>query len=220
MIIYHGSDHIIEKPLFNGGKPYNDYGLGFYCTEHEDLAREWSVTENSSGYINKYKINEKELKILDLNEYPMITWLAVLLENRTFEVNAPLAFEAKKYILKEFLVDHDNYDLIKGYRADDSYFSFARDFISGVISYEQLKEAMLLGDLGNQIVLKSETAFQKIEWIGAESVSKEIWFPKREKRDKSAREKYFSLDRGYVKGALYVTKILDEEMKADDIRLR
>ena len=31
--IYHGSDKIIEKPLFGHGKTYNDYGLGFYCTE-------------------------------------------------------------------------------------------------------------------------------------------------------------------------------------------
>ena len=31
--IYHGSDHIIEKPQYGYGKPYNDYGVGFYCTE-------------------------------------------------------------------------------------------------------------------------------------------------------------------------------------------
>ena len=34
MILYHGSDHIIEKPVFGEGKSYNDYGRGFYCTEH------------------------------------------------------------------------------------------------------------------------------------------------------------------------------------------
>ena len=32
--IYHGSDHIIEKPKFSYGKPYNDYGIGFYCTQN------------------------------------------------------------------------------------------------------------------------------------------------------------------------------------------
>ncbi|HQB77113.1 MAG TPA: efflux RND transporter permease subunit, partial [Tenuifilaceae bacterium] len=38
--IFHGSDHIIEKPIFGQGKPYNDYGLGFYCTESIDMAKE------------------------------------------------------------------------------------------------------------------------------------------------------------------------------------
>ena len=48
------------------------------------------------------------------------------------------------------------YDVIIGYRADDSYFSFAKDFINNTISVEQLAEAMRLGELGIQIVLKSE----------------------------------------------------------------
>ena len=42
-----------------------------------------------------------------------------------------------------------------GYRADDSYFSFASDFINGAISYRQLCNAMCLGKLGQQFVLKS-----------------------------------------------------------------
>jgi hypothetical protein len=36
--LFHGSDHIIEKPVFGEGKSYNDYGRGFYCTEHVELA--------------------------------------------------------------------------------------------------------------------------------------------------------------------------------------
>lgn len=42
LIIYHGSPEIIEKPVFGKGKPYNDYGMGFYCTEHLELAKEWA----------------------------------------------------------------------------------------------------------------------------------------------------------------------------------
>ena len=29
--IYHGSEKIIQKPVFGFGNKYNDYGLGFYC---------------------------------------------------------------------------------------------------------------------------------------------------------------------------------------------
>ena len=64
--IYHGSDHIIEKPLFGEGKPYNDYGLGFYCTESIDMAKEWAVGESSNGFANCYTINCKALSILNL----------------------------------------------------------------------------------------------------------------------------------------------------------
>ena len=220
MLLYHGSERIIEKPVFMGGRPNNDYGYGFYCTEYPDLAREWSVSEARNGYLNCYELDDKGLRLLDLNDHTVMNWLAILLANRTFTVDAPLALEAKKYILKEFMIDYEGFDLIKGYRADDSYFSFARDFISGVISYEQLSKAMMLGDLGKQIVLKSEESFKRIKWLSAEAVSKDLWFPKREIRDRKAREKYYSLDKNkYVKGALYITRVLDEEIKNNDERL-
>ena len=46
MTLYHGSPTIVRKPLFGFGKPYNDYGQGFYCTKSLDLAKEWSVDED------------------------------------------------------------------------------------------------------------------------------------------------------------------------------
>jgi len=51
--IYHGSDHIIEQPQFGAGKAHNDYGRGFYCTEHEELAKEWACSADSDGYANR-----------------------------------------------------------------------------------------------------------------------------------------------------------------------
>ncbi|MCR4617751.1 MAG: DUF3990 domain-containing protein [Lachnospiraceae bacterium] len=221
MYIYHGSEFIIEHPKYKGGRPNNDYGYGFYCTENPDMAREWSVTSDHNGYLNKYIFDSSELSTLDLSSYPALTWLAILLENRIFDITTPLSAEAKKYIKKEFLIDYEKYDVIKGYRADDSYFSFAQDFISGAISYEQLCEAMHLGKLGEQLVLKSKRSFECIKWCDSEIVPREIWLPLREGRDKKARKKYFSVDKQtYVKGALYITKILDEEIKNDDTRLR
>ena len=220
MILYHGSEYIIDKPVLGGGRSHNDYGSGFYCTEYPDMAREWSVTSEHDGYLNIYDFDISGLKILDLNKYPVMTWLAVLLDNRTFEVTAPLAREAKDYILNEFLVDYSTYDVIIGYRADDSYFSFAQDFISGVISYEQLGEAMRLGDLGNQFVLKSSKAFKRIRFTGSERVSRSDWLVRKETRDRKARAAYASEDKRFVKGALYVVKIIEEEMRKDDNRLR
>ena len=55
--IYHGSSHIIEKPIFGAGKPYNDYGLGFYCTDSLEMAKEWGVKKDVNGFANRYTID-------------------------------------------------------------------------------------------------------------------------------------------------------------------
>ncbi|HAL18981.1 MAG TPA: hypothetical protein DCO86_05130 [Spirochaetaceae bacterium] len=62
--IYHGSNSIIEKPVFGYGKVRNDYGLGFYCTEELDMAKEWGVSKNAGGYANIYKIEMDGLLFL------------------------------------------------------------------------------------------------------------------------------------------------------------
>ena len=69
MIIYHGSKNIISSPSFGIGNPKNDYGLGFYCTENLELAKEWACTSNiQNGYANIYEIDIRNLKILDLRD--------------------------------------------------------------------------------------------------------------------------------------------------------
>lgn len=75
--IYHGSEYVIDNPVFGKGKTTNDYGKGFYCRDN-------------------------------------------------------------------FLIDVSEYDVIIGYRADDSYFTFAKSFVSNGISLQQLQLAMRL----------------------------------------------------------------------------
>ena len=221
--LFHGSPSIIEKPQFGYGKVYNDYGLGFYCTDSLEMAKEWGVAQNRNGYANRYELDCEGLKILDLNgpSFNILHWLAVLLENREFDVPSGLALEAKEYILNTFRVDYQSQDAIIGYRADDSYFSFAQDFINGTISYRQLNNAVHLGKLGQQFVLKSKQAFDRMQFLGYEVADHDEWYAKKMLRDRSARREYFSVERNKrQRGDLYITQILDEEMKPDDERLR
>lgn len=221
--IYHGSEHIIKKPIFGYGKTYNDYGLGFYCTEEIEMAKEWGVNFDRNGYANIYEIETDSLNILDLNndKYIILHWLAILLENREFDAPSGLAAEAKEYILKNFTVDYKNYDAIIGYRADDSYFSFAQDFINGTISYRQLGNALRLGKLGQQFVLKSKKAFDNLKYLGYETAESKEWFEKKDLRDKLARREYFDVERNKrQRGDIYIAQIIDEEMIADDTLLR
>ena len=222
MLLYHGSDHVIKRPEFGAGKKHNDYGRGFYCTENIELAKEWAVSEDTDGYVNKYSIDTSHLSILDINseQYTMLHWLGILLKNRIFTLSTPLEREAKKYILDNFNISLDGIDIVKGYRADDSYFSYARDFISGVISYEQLSKALRLGMLGEQYCLISPKAFTEIEYVGNEYVDSEEWYPRKMLRDMYARQGYRNMENEeYRKGELYITKIIDEEMKKDDLRI-
>ena len=65
--LYHGSEVIVEVPEFGKGRKNNDYGLGFYCTESEDLAKEWAVSSLNNGFVNRYTLDTEYLNILDLN---------------------------------------------------------------------------------------------------------------------------------------------------------
>ena len=220
MIIYHGSKDIIEKPEFGKGNQKNDYGLGFYCTENVELAKEWACSNNeTNGYANQYEIDLSDYKVLDLREekYSILNWMALLLKFRTFDVNTPISAQAKEYILENFYVDVEEYDVIIGYRADDSYFSFAKDFINNTISVEQLAEAMRLGELGIQIVLKSKKAFDMLKYKSYELAECKEYYVKRVSRDKKARETYLS---GYrqdlVLDGLFVMDIIRKGLKNGD----
>ena len=190
--IYHGSNKIVERPIFGGGKPYNDYGLGFYCTEHVELAKEWACSSGGDGFANHYQLNMEGLSVLNLNKpkYSILNWLTILLENRKFNVAEGLPQRAKAYLLENFKVDYKNYDIIIGYRADDSYFSYAGDFINGTLSLHDLSEAMRLGKLGEQVVLKSKQAFDALTFVEAIQAPHENYFTKYKLRDEEARKKY------------------------------
>ena len=167
LIVYHGSNKIIEKPTFGAGNPRNDYGLGFYCTQDLELAKEWGVSETTDGYANKYSLDTSSLSILDLSstKYNILNWITILLENRVFSLKNDIAKAGKEYLIKNFSIPYKDYDIIKGYRADDSYFAFAESFLNNTISCQRLAQALKLGNLGEQIVLKSKKAFEQLEYI-------------------------------------------------------
>lgn len=224
MRIYHGSVDKIEKPEFGKGKPYNDYGLGFYCTKDIEMAKEWSCGENHDGFANEYELDISRLKMLNLNapEYTILHWLTVLLANRSFRLTNRIAKDARAYLLDNFYVNTEVYDVIIGYRADDSYFSFAEDFLNNAIPVSKLEKAMRLGNVGEQVVLISRTAFEKIQFVSAQKAARSKYYVLRMKRDRSARAEYLKSDRrpSYSSDELYMLDIMRQGVKPDDPRLR
>lgn len=224
MKIFHGSDHIIERPALGVGRKNNDYGQGFYCTEQLEMAKEWACKNGTDGFVNAYELDLDGLKVLHLGAdgNTILNWIAVLLEHRTFNLDGEVAAGARDYLIAHFGIDIGRYDVVIGYRADDSYFAFAEAFVSNALSLRSLGRAMHLGKLGEQVVLVSEKAFSRLQFLEAVPIPKELYTAKFLARDKEARRQYKEevASAAMLKEDLFVLDIIRQEMRNDDLRLQ
>ena len=218
--LYHGSEQLVEEPTFGKGRVNNDFGLGFYCTESEDLAKEWAVSSLRNGFANRYTLDTEYLNILNLNspDYTILNWIAVLVEHRLFSIKTPVARRAKRYLIDHFGVNVNAYDLITGYRADDSYFDYAESFLNNGVSVEQLARAMRLGKLGEQIVIKSQFAFSRLRYEGFDVAEKEKYYVLRKARDEEANRAYLEMLEEESDG-IYIQDIMRGGIRNDDPRI-
>ena len=218
--IYHGSNQIIETPAYGKGRKNNDFGLGFYCTESNELAKEWAVSSLRDGFSNRYTLDTEFLNILRLNspEYTILNWMAALVAHRLFSIKNPVARRAKQYLIDNFSVNVNAYDVVIGYRADDSYFDYAEAFLNNGITVEQLSRAMQLGKLGEQIVLKSEFAFSKLKYEGFEVAEKSTYYVLRKARNDEANQTYLDILEEETDG-LYIQDIIRGGITNDDPRI-
>jgi len=222
--LFHGSEQIIEVPDSSFGNVHNDYGKGFYCTKDEEMAKEWACKNGTDGFMNRYTVFDEGLKTLHLSDgsHTVLNWIAILLKHRSFSLNSPIALDAREYIIEHFAVDTTGYDLITGYRADDSYFRYAESFVENTLPLRSLNKALQLGKLGLQTVLVSSKAFARIRFVDAVPVNKSIYYPKFVARDSRARKTYkeeIAKSKSY-RDDIFVLDILREEMKNDDPRIQ
>lgn len=171
--VYHGSDHIIQSPRYLGGKDDNDYGNGFYTTEYEERAKSWAALNGDPSHciVNKYELDLNGLKVLNLTDYGVLAWIAEVVSNRG--TNQGAAAILGERLVKMYKVDSDSYDIIMGYRADDSYTQVIEAFLLNQINIAEVERLFYKGALGNQIFLKSKKAFGRIQWIDSYEVSAE-----------------------------------------------
>ena len=178
-ILYHGSEKVIEKPTFGFGNPNNDYGLGFYCCSNKELAKEWAARKNQFGYVNKYYIRDDRLSILDLTKSPyddILYWVTLLLFHRTLpSALVDNHLREIEYLRDKYLLDLSGYDVVIGYRADDSYFRFPEAFVRSEITLKSLIKIFKSGELGKQYVLISKRAFELITFDNYEYVGRKYY---------------------------------------------
>lgn len=222
--LLHGTDHIIEVPDIHIGNPHNDYGLGFYCTKIDEMACEWACKKNTDGFVNIYDFDDEGLKVLNLldGQHTVLNWIALLLQNRTFKLETVLSVDARDYIIEHYSIDLSGYDIVIGYRADDSYFQYAEAFVSNGLPLRSLNKALRLGKLGEQTVVISQKGFDRLKFADAYPVDKSVYYPKFLDRDTTARDTY----RKEIKKStsyrddIFILDILREEMKGDDPRIQ
>lgn len=217
--IYHGSGRIVRNPKFGTDRAYNDFGLGFYCSEHPVHASEWAVGRDRNGFVSSYSIDISGLRIINLcsSQYTPLHWLSLLLSFREFDTPSAEAHRAQEYINKYFTVDYQASDCIIGYRADDVCFTFAREFLLGRMSYQSLRRYLTGSSTNRQFVLKSNRAFDRISFSGYEAALAADHYPACVSRElralRTVKPEISSRD-------LYIDKMRKEEITAYDPRLR
>lgn len=166
LTLFHGTPDKIVVPKYGCGNEKHDYGMGFYLTESIELAKEWAVCRpnDTNGWVHKYELDTDGLKILDFQAMNVLSWLAELMKHRDAADSKRYRMLAKKFIDK-YGVDTTEYDVIRGWRANASYFYIAKEFVRDNIDMDILEELLSLGGLGIQYCIKSELAYSKLQEI-------------------------------------------------------
>jgi len=206
--VYHGSDKIIEKPEFGKGYVYNDYGRGFYLTLDKNLAGEWAVLRTGfNGYINEYELDLTGLNILDTNAVALENLIAILIENRDIDF-AEVFVGSRNLFIEKYAVDIGGYDIIRGIRANDRFYSYMRGFITGLITKEAVERLINLGDWGIQVCLKSARAFDNIRLVGYTEAASETYYKDALDRNRTAGDLYRQLDSSVLRTGNFITDLI------------
>ena len=211
LVLFHGSAAESVTPVFGLGNDHHDYGRGFYLTDDLALAKEWAVCrpEESSGWVHAFRLRDQGLSVLDFQEQGVLAWMAELMKHREAGRSKRFRMLSEKFIAK-YGVDSTGYDVIRGWRANASYFYIVTEFVHDEIDIDILEELLMLGGLGMQYCLKTERAFASVESVGGYPISVDYaeFNAKYSERDRMARDKMDELIAGPRNPAVKVMSAL------------
>lgn len=158
MLLYHGSNVIVERPRLIKQNRFLDFGFGFYTTTNREQAESFAqkvAFKRKSGQpsLNIYQLDNsvafKECSLLSFS-VPDGDWLDFVAENRQ-----------GKYLGQQ-------YDLIYGPVANDDVYRTITLYLTGVLSKNQTIEALKIRQLFNQLVFASDKALSFLKFEGSE----------------------------------------------------
>lgn len=147
MILYHGSNVVVEHPVVSKGKPSVDFGQAFYVTSDYEQAKRWAnqvKRRRGTGiaYISEYEIDDaafEKLKVLRFAE-PNVEWLRFVAANRRRSYSG------------------EQYDVVAGPVANDNTMPVVNMYISGFLDEEYAIKRLLPQKLKDQFAFKTEAA--------------------------------------------------------------
>ena len=160
MILYHGSNVIVDQPKLIRQNRYLDFGFGFYTTTNREQAVNFAqkVTDRrkmGEATLNIYSVNEavafQECKVLQFDS-PDEAWLDFVAANRQG------TYQGEKY------------DLIYGAVANDDVYRTIALYMTGVLDKEQTLSSLKIRKLFNQLVFATEKSLQYLKFEGRELV--------------------------------------------------
>ncbi|MCL2100535.1 MAG: DUF3990 domain-containing protein [Fibromonadales bacterium] len=158
MLLYHGSNLPIEKPLLLKASHPTDFGAGFYTTTNYEQAVGFAkrVVKLRSGpaIVSVYELNEAEIeKDLILRfENPNADWLHFVVDNRMLK-------------LAEI-----NFDIVIGPVANDDVYETIIAFENGIYDEQETIKRLQVRSLYNQYVFKNQEAMDKLIFKEAKNV--------------------------------------------------
>lgn len=192
IVLYPGSYNKVIELTFGLGEDKHDYGKGFYLTDNLELAKEWGVCrpDETNGWVHEFELDINGLKILDFQKESVLGWLAELMKHRDADNSRRYRLLSKQFINK-YGINTDGYNVIKGYRANASYFYIAKSFVRDEIDIDILEELLSLGGLGIQYCIKTKKAYEQLTENKSRLISVDYneFNPRYNQRDNNARIK-------------------------------
>ena len=153
MILYHGSNVIVQNPVVSKGKASVDFGQAFYLTSDYEQANRWAnQVKNRRGtgtaYISEYEVDETEftkLRILHFTE-PNAEWLHFVADNR------------------RRIYSGEQYDVVTGPVANDNTMPVVNMFISGFLDEEFAIKRLLPQKLRDQYAFTTDEAVNLLQF--------------------------------------------------------
>lgn len=149
MILYHGSDCIVNKPDILHSNKRLDFGQGFYLTSVKEQAERWAkrkslIHQNTTSFINIFEFTEKEhFKIKDFMD-DLNNWLDFVVDCRN-----------GNSLYKQF-------DLIKEKVADDKVFRVVDMYKRGIWDKKRALEEIKVYKTYDQINFITQKAIDEM----------------------------------------------------------
>ena len=160
MILYHGSNVVVEQPKILQSARMLDFGVGFYTTSNKEQAIRWAEKvadrrEPDDKIVSFYEFDidaaECELRIIRFDE-PSEKWLDFVCANRSGREIG------------------DSYDIVIGPVADDMVYTVVQFYENGVYDKDDAIKRLKVEALFNQILFHTERALSYCRFIGFEKL--------------------------------------------------